>query len=544
MAAAELCELAADLTPDDDGSGSRRRRLFAARCLRRAGDTDRTVDILRRLRDEIPAGVERGDVLFELALTQRGTTDELVEQCDEALAAVGDDDARAARILAVRSGHYLLKTDVSAALASVREGLERAERTGDPALLAQVIAYAGQVETYRVEITPGLLERGIAIEDELGLELEWNLSPRYVLGRRRMRMGDLDGARAALERFEAEAHERGDEVSRELALWPLAMVEWLAGRWDDAQVRAKVAYELTVQTQHPHARFWVGRAKALIEADLGLVEDARATAEEALSHARIGSELYTNVAEAVLGRVDLMLGNLEAAGDRLRGLPDRLVVRGMNDPTFPLWADLFETLAALGEIDPARAHLEQYVVTVDRLDSPLAREYLQRSRGLVSAAAGDLDAALEAFELLVREQPDPPWPFERARTLLAFGVVRRQAHQKRAAREAIEAAIATFEELGAVLWAEKAHGELRRISGRRAAPEALTETEHRVSLLATEGRTNKEIAAALYMGASTVEAHLSRVYRKLGIRSRAELQGALANVDAAAPNTRDETAQA
>ncbi len=163
---------------------------------------------------QAPSGVERGDVLFELALTQRGTTAELEEQCNEALAVVGDDDARASRILAVRAGHHLLEADVSAALDSIREGLERAERTGDPALVAQVIAYAGQVETYHNEITPGLLERGIEIEDELGLELEWNLSPRYVLGRRLMRMGAVDDARAVLERFAAEAHDRGDEVSR------------------------------------------------------------------------------------------------------------------------------------------------------------------------------------------------------------------------------------------------------------------------------------------------------------------------------------------
>ncbi len=69
--------------------------------------------------------------------------------------------------------------------------------------------------------------------------------------------------------------------------------------------------------------------------------------------------------------------------------------------------------------------------------------------------------------------------------------------------------------------------ELRRISGRRPASEELTETELRVAALAAQGRTNKEIAAELFMGVSTVEMHLSRVYRKLGVR-RAELAARLA----------------
>ena len=72
--------------------------------------------------------------------------------------------------------------------------------------------------------------------------------------------------------------------------------------------------------------------------------------------------------------------------------------------------------------------------------------------------------------------------------------------------------------LGARLWAEKARAELKRISGRTPASEALTETERRVAELAALGRSNKEIAAELYMGLSTVEAHLSHVYRKLDVR--------------------------
>jgi DNA-binding NarL/FixJ family response regulator len=106
--------------------------------------------------------------------------------------------------------------------------------------------------------------------------------------------------------------------------------------------------------------------------------------------------------------------------------------------------------------------------------------------------------------------------------------VRRRAQQRKAAREALEHALAIFEELGAVLWAEKARAELKRISGRSPASEELTETERRVAELAARGRSNKQIAAELYMGLSTVESHLSHVYRKLGVR-RAELASRLAD---------------
>ena len=113
-------------------------------------------------------------------------------------------------------------------------------------------------------------------------------------------------------------------------------------------------------------------------------------------------------------------------------------------------------------------------------------------------------------------------PFGRARALLALGVTRRRARQKRSAREAVEAALAGFEEIGAAGWAEKARGELGRIGGRQRE-EGLTPAERRVAKLVAEGKTNREVAAALFLGEGTVETHLSHVYAKLGIRSRTEL---------------------
>ena len=538
-AGAELYELAAELTPDDPAE-ARRRRLRAARLVRLAGDADQAIAILQELKHEAPSGVERSDVLFELALTQQGSTAELLQQINEALAESGADEARSSRILAVRAGHHLIEADADAALTDSREAVARAERAGDPALLAEAIAYAGRAEQYYAEVTPGLLERGLEIEEQFELKLEWNLSPRYVFGRRLMLMGDLDGAREVLEQFEAEAQERGDEVSREMTLWPLVLVEWLAGRWQLALAHATAAYELTVQTRHPHAQAWAGRAKALIETDLGLVEEARFTAEEALSYSRTSIRLYTILIEAVLGRLELMLGNFGLAAESLRELPQRLAAGEMNDPTLTVWPDTIETLVALGELERAGNYLERFAGSAERLDSPLARAGALRCRGLLSAAEGRPEEAFEAFERSLADAER--FPLERARTLLGLGTVRRQNQQKKAAREALEQALALFDTLGARLWAEKARAELKRISGRTPASEALTETERRVAELAALGRSNKEIAAELYMGLSTVEAHLSHVYRKLDVR-RAGLAARLTPPQGTPANAGGATAQ-
>jgi DNA-binding CsgD family transcriptional regulator len=278
--------------------------------------------------------------------------------------------------------------------------------------------------------------------------------------------------------------------------------------------------------------------RALAEADLGLVEQARASAGEALEEAdALGDHEFAALALGVLGRLELAVGNVEAAVGYLRDLPGDLLARGYRDPTVPLWADAIEALIAADELEQARRYLESYEENAERAESPWGRAAASRCRGLLVAHEGDLAAAFAAFERSLHELEGLPYPFERGRTLLCLGTVRRRAQEKRAAREALEQALAIFEELEAPLWAEKARAELRRISGRRPADEELTETERRVAELAAQGRTNKEIAAELFMGVSTVESHLSRVYRKLGIRSRSRLGARLAK-------PRDDTVQA
>ena len=359
-AAAGLYERAAELTPSDP-SLARKRRLRAANFHRLSGEQERAVALLEQLLAEVPPGVERADVLFGLASVWKATIPTLIELCEEALTNAAGDDTRSARILALRGLFHFNEPNVQAYLADARAALEKAERAGDPALVATAIAHAGHAETWAAEITPGLLERGAEIEGRLGLTLEYTTSPRTYLARLLMRLGEIERPRVMLEELEAGASARGDEVTRAHVLWYLSLLEWLAGRWQLALDHATAADEAGLDRRRG---WWVGRVKALIEADLGLVEEARASAEVGLAAAHAGSsEAFRILTLGVLGRLELARGNLEAAGSYLRDLPGWLLAGGMNDPTLPVWADAIETLVALGELEQAGGYLEPLRVT-------------------------------------------------------------------------------------------------------------------------------------------------------------------------------------
>jgi DNA-binding CsgD family transcriptional regulator len=152
---------------------------------------------------------------------------------------------------------------------------------------------------------------------------------------------------------------------------------------------------------------------------------------------------------------------------------------------------------------------------------------LPRTRATVLAAEGDLRGALGALESL---DPDTGarLPHELGWTWLTKGRLHRRARQRRAAADAFAQAAAIFERLGAAAWAERARKELDVVGPSRRAPDELTATELRVAELAAAGTTNREIARGLFMSEKTVEAHMSRLYRKLGIHSRAELGARMA----------------
>jgi DNA-binding CsgD family transcriptional regulator len=112
-------------------------------------------------------------------------------------------------------------------------------------------------------------------------------------------------------------------------------------------------------------------------------------------------------------------------------------------------------------------------------------------------------------------------PLELGRCLLVLGTAQRRARQRRAAAATLDEAIDVLTRLGAMRWADLAHTQRTRLT--HAAADTLTPTEQRITDLVAQGRTNAEIAAALLISPKTVEANLTRIYRKLGIRRRVDI---------------------
>jgi len=229
----------------------------------------------------------------------------------------------------------------------------------------------------------------------------------------------------------------------------------------------------------------------------------------------------------VLGLVAHWSGDAAGAVRWLAGADEQAAALGWGEPSSRWWSDDYaETLLALGRIEDAIRVLDVWEADAVRLNRGRVLAQVTRSRGLVAAAQGNVDRAALVLQQAVAHHEKFGDRFGRARALLALGIVRRRARQKRAAREAIEAALAGFEQLGAATWVETARAELGGIGG-RTREERLTPAEQRVAALVAEGRTNREVAAALFLGERTVETHLSHVYAKLEIRSRTELARAL-----------------
>jgi DNA-binding CsgD family transcriptional regulator len=529
-AAAELWEQARRVSPPDDPAGARRRGIEAAERWFEAGDAARARGLLREMLAGAPQGGERALVLARLgwvtAHTEGFHAGEAVFR--EALAEPATDPAVRIEVEQGLAWCVHSTTGVREAIGHASAAVELAEALGEPALLASALSQAGFLES--------LAGNGLAIEaTERAVALGHVPAWSQILGRPDwihpllLQWGDdLGGARRQFEVLHRDAVDRGDEHSLPFILFHLARVELLGGDWVRARRHARECHETARRSGQASERPYAHAIEALVEAHFGLVEAARAKIDEGLSLARqTGGEPAALEMLAARGFLELSLGDAGRAERTLDEVAAATERTGLRDPAlFRFHGDAVEAKVALGRRDEAGTLLDELDRRAAALDRAWVRMVARRGRGLLSAALGDVDAARRALEdALGRE--DVGQPFERARTLLVLGTVQRRAKQKRAARDALGGALATFEQLGAELWAARTRAELARIGG-RAPASGLTPTEERVATLIAAGRTYREAADELFISPKTVQWNLSKVYRKLGIRSRAELPTRLA----------------
>jgi DNA-binding CsgD family transcriptional regulator len=516
--AAELAEQAVRLTPPDASDERRRRALAAASAHQRAGEWTHARTIVTDLLAEPDIGPLRAEALVLLAeLEGLHRTVALLEGAlREAVSCPALQSVIECRLaVAVR-----FEKGFDGALEHARAALELAEDLDDDALRVRALALltffgcaVGDPEApaYATQAH----ELAMAVGDVELLEEATDALVK-VLDERR----DVDAARALLEPVYHQWRER-DELRAAGALSGLAFVELWGGRWQAAADYAATALEITVQYGFDVP--WNHLATAVIAAHRGQLEVARAHSELAL---RLGEEqigLHTPVHLGTLGFVALQSGDPRAAATWFDEAERTTARLGWREASRRWWtADHAEALLELGRSDDAMRILDRWEADASRLGRDWVLAHVARCRGLVAAAQGAVDDAASLLQDAVAHHERVHDRFGRARALLALGVVRRRQRQKRAARDAIGAALAEFEELGAATWVAKARSELGRIGG-RTRTEGLTPAEHRVAALVAEGRTNREVAAALFLGERTVETHLSHVYAKLGVRSRAEL---------------------
>jgi DNA-binding NarL/FixJ family response regulator len=237
---------------------------------------------------------------------------------------------------------------------------------------------------------------------------------------------------------------------------------------------------------------------------------------------RVRNRHFEAPAHHVLGFIGLSSGDFAAAAEHYAAVAACMKAMRWRHPALLVWhGNAVEALLAVGRRAEAVALTDELARLADELDLATSTALALRCRALLAVDAGDLDAATAALDesLSLSEALDNP--LEHARTLLVRGVVHRRRHQKALARTDLRHAADTFAHHGAAAWAARAEREHDRSTTLTGTE--LTASERAVAELAASGATNREIAAALFLSEKTVEAVLTRVYRKLSVHSRIQL---------------------
>ena len=362
-----------------------------------------------------------------------------------------------------------------------------------------------------------LIDDGVA-EPRSAEQLYWAGRTNFMLGR--------NHAAAAFARraLDAARDGRSSMLGAE-ALRLSAMADFDRGRWRAAYAAAAQTVELATEFGLPA----IGCACLGVLAEIDAGTGNAAACEEHVKRAvELAVEYHLGFsrerAERALGQLALATGRPEDAVAQFERVWARLQSTGNLEPNITPVFDLIEAYVRLGRVADARDAFA-WARNAYPPESPVEEAWFDRSAGLFEDDFEPfLQRALAAHEV---EGFAGEFPFDVARIRLVFGERLRRDGRRREARAQLETARSMFEEIGASAWVDRAATELDASGARRRPAEAsrehLTPRELQIAVAVAGGRSNREVAAELFLTPKTVEFHLTRIYRKLGVRSRTEL---------------------
>jgi DNA-binding NarL/FixJ family response regulator len=522
--AADFARQSLGLTPNEDADARRRRSLALVTHLAAAGEVSAALGLADELVASLPHGRDRAVALVERARLEGDELERNEGLLLQALEEAGDDDLLRGQVLDqlgwVR-GMFL--GDMPTGIAWAHEALELADRVGDRELQMSASAGIANLQLFAGRPQWDLIERAVALEEEIGTPRLWG-GPRNQLAAYRRFAGDLAGAKTLLEATYSEAMRSGNERWRPYGLYNLAGLEFYGGNFKRADDLIRQAMDAAVDAEDSHVERWISYQRAQIAAWLGRSDEARAIIARILEWAdRRGERPATARARSLLGLLAISEGDVETAVTECLKSARSLLEMGIVHPgAVPALPNATEALALSGDLEAADGLLAELDAWVPDMDSRWASALAERARGLVLLGRGDAEQAGVILEASAATLEGLGFVPDAARSMLARGRALLRAGRRSQAAEALGDARHRFAQMGASLWEAQAANDLERAAPGRASGR-LTATEARVAELVTRGSKNREIAGELFMSVATVEAHLTRIYRKLGIRSRSDL---------------------
>lgn len=527
--AAELLEEAARLTPAAAAQARRSRLVEAAERHIVGGDIDRARELLQALLPELSPGPFRARVLLQLLQVgnEEWDWDALVPLLASALAEAGDDDRLRFEVEANAVGLCSNRGEFAEMLKHSRAALEFASSAGDPGLIALATGQVAVAACFNGQpIDHDALAAAAELTDSAPAGTYYG--PAGARAQILFWSDDYERARPALEQMVVRARQRGETMDMGALLFELGLLELHAGNLDPGEQHHAAAAEAIAERGDEVLDLWLISGEAMFAAARGEFEAARRAAERGNQIAeRMHDPLIGGFPIEVLGWLELWTGDPAKAHELVHERRESLTANGfgmIGSLSLPLWSCDIEALIGCGRYEEAGQVVDDLLMRSHAVENPNGIAIAERCRGLLLAAHGDVPEALTAMDSALAAHARRTLSPELARTLLEKGALLRRAKQKRAAKQTLEQAVARFDEMGARMWSERTRDELSRIGLRRAsAGPGLTPTQTRVAQLVAAGMSNREIANTLYMSTRSVESHLTKVYRELGVRSRAQL---------------------